>query len=479
MTRSSGHRPQSASARFGGALSRRVRHVHFVGIGGIGMSGIAEVLLNLGFEVSGSDLRATAATERLAGLGGRVFQGHAPGHADGADVVVTSSAVAPDNPEVARARELEIPVIPRAEMLGELMRLKYAVAVAGSHGKTTTTSMIAVLLHHAGLDPTVVIGGRLNIFGSNARLGQGDYLVAEADESDGSFLKLFPSMAVVTNIDAEHMSHFQTMENLERAFVEFANRVPFYGTAILCLDDPRVRGILPAVGRRHVTYGFDPAAAVRAGEPAPEGEGSAFDAFAGDRPLGRFRLNVPGRYNVQNALAAIAAGLDLALPPDTIREGLALFRGVDRRFQTKGVRRGVRVVDDYGHHPTEIRATLEAARSVAPARVIAVFQPHRYSRLRDLWREFATAFAGADVLFCTPIYPAGEAPLPGVTTEALLADIRAHGPRDAFYEADFPGLARRVADLAAPGDLVITFGAGNIYQAGEMLLQLLAEGETK
>jgi UDP-N-acetylmuramate--alanine ligase len=453
------------------------KRIHLVGIGGIGMSGIAEVLLNLGFEVSGSDLRATAVTERLASLGGRIFQGHNAGQVAGADVVVVSSAVLPDNPEVAQARGLQVPVIPRAEMLGELMRLKYALAVAGSHGKTTATSMIAVVLHHAGLDPTVVIGGRLNIFGSNARLGQGDYLVAEADESDGSFLKLFPSLAVITNIDAEHMSHFQTMENLDRAFVEFANRVPFYGAAVLCLDDPRVRNILPAVERRQITYGFDPAADVRAGEPVPDGEGSRFEVYARGQALGPFRLHVPGRYNVQNALAAVAAGLDLGLPPDVIREGLALFRGVDRRFQTKGVCRGVRVVDDYAHHPTEIRATLAAARSVTRGRVIALFQPHRYTRVRDLWREFAAAFAGADVLFCTPIYPAGEAPLPGVTSEALLADIRLHGPREARYAADFPELARQVAGLAAPGDLVITFGAGNIYQAGELLLQLLAEGE--
>lgn len=457
------------------ALYRRARRVHFVGVGGIGMSGIAEVLLNLGFEVSGSDLRDTEITRRLARLGARVAAGHAAGHLDGADVVVVSTAIGPDNPEVRRARELRIPVIPRAEMLGELMRMKFAVAVTGTHGKTSTTSMIAVLLHHAGVDPTAVVGGRLNIFDSSARLGQSEFLVAEADESDGSFLQLFPTVAVVTNIEPEHMEHFGTLDRLLDAFTAFVHRLPFYGTAILCLDDPNVRVILPRLDRRIRSYGFRPDADIRAEKIAIEPAGSRFDVVQQGASLGTFRLAVPGRHNVQNALAAVAVGLELGLAPDAIRAALAEFQGVDRRFQLRGTRRGVRVVDDYGHHPTEIRVTLEAARATGPRRLIAVFQPHRYSRVAALGGEFATAFGGADAVFATAIYPAGEAPLPGVSGRALADAIRAGGHPDVRYEEDFHRLAGAVAELAAAGDLVVVFGAGNINQVSPLILEALGE----
>lgn len=437
------------------------------------MSGIAEVLLNLGFEVTGSDLRSTPVTRRLAELGGRVWTGHNPDQVAGADVVVVSSAIDPANNEVRQAREQQIPVIPRAEMLGELMRMKFAVAVSGSHGKTTTTSMIAVMLNEAGMDPTVVIGGRLNIFGSNARLGQGDFLVAEADESDGSFLKLFPTIAVITNIDAEHMNYYTSMDHLKRTFVDFINRAPFYGTAILGLDDPNVRAILPAVARRCLTYGFSADADFRVESVTPAGEGSDFTASHHGIGLGNFRLHVPGDHNIQNAMAAIATGVDLAIPLPVIQRSLEVFQGVDRRFQTRGNKGGIRVVDDYGHHPTEIRATLQAARGLNPGRLVAVFQPHRFSRLRDLWDEFAAAFQDVDLLAIAPVYPAGEAQLEGITSERLLAVIQARGLVDGFFEQDFDELARRLVGRLRPGDLVITFGAGNIYQVCDKILQRL------
>lgn len=461
----------------GGTMSSRIRRVHFVGIGGIGMSGIAEVLANLGFDVSGSDLRATPVTQRLTSLGCRVGTGHSADQVEGADVVVVSSAIDVTNPEVRRARELGVPVIPRAEMLAELMRMKFSTAVAGSHGKTTTTSMVSILQHHAGLDPTVIIGGRLNIFGSNARLGSGEYLVAEADESDGSFLHLFPSLAIVTNIDAEHMGHYGTLENLRHAFIDFVNRVPFYGAAILCLDDPNVQTILPSVDRRVLTYGFTRSADLRAGEPVPEGEGSRFEAWFRGDPLGTFRLHVPGRHNVLNALATVATGLELGIGVPVIASALEEYRGVDRRFQTRGTARGVRVVDDYGHHPTEIRATLQAARSIAQGRVMALFQPHRFTRLRDHWDDFATSFYDADTVLVTDVYTAGEEPLDGISGETITEAIRSHGHRHVTFVGGLEALAAAAAREAREGDLVIAFGAGSITQACPLILQHL-EGES-
>jgi UDP-N-acetylmuramate--alanine ligase len=464
----------SGKANWTGGIFGKVRRVHFVGVGGIGMSGIAEVLLNLGFDVSGSDIRASRTTGRLETLGCRFFPRHAPENVEKADVVVVSSAITADNIEVARAHELQIPVIRRAEMLGELMRLKYSVTVAGSHGKTTTTSMISVLLHHCGLDPTIVIGGRLNIFGSNARLGQGPLLVAEADESDGSFLKLFPTMAVITNIDAEHMDFYGTMDGLKQTFLDYINRIPFYGLAILCLDDANVASIIPHVQRRYLTYGFSTNADLTADIISQEEGGSRFQAVFQNRNLGEFRLRVPGTYNILNSLSAIAAGLELSVPADQIREGLIAYEGVDRRFQLLGEVAGIRVIDDYGHHPTEIRATLEAARALSPRRILAVFQPHRYSRVSALWEEFATAFGDADLVFCADIYPAGEKPLADITGERLHEAIRASGgDKPVHFEPDFQQLADRIAAQAAPGDMIITFGAGNIYEVGHLVLDRL------
>ncbi len=456
------------------ALARGIRRVHFVGIGGSGMNGIAEILVRMGFRVTGSDLRVNPAVERLAALGCTVFEGHRAENAAGADVVVVSSAVPPDNPELHQARADRVPVIPRAEMLGELMRMKYAVGVAGAHGKTTTTAMAALLLHHAGMDPTVVIGGRLSHFDANARLGLGPCMVAEADESDGSFLKLFPTVAVVTNIDAEHLGHYGNMGNLCRAFVDYVNRVPFYGGAVLGIDNGLVRAMVPVINRRYVTFGFAGDARVRGENYRAGEEGSRFRVYRGKEALGEVSLAIPGRHNAQNALAVVAVGLELEIPMRTIGEALALFRGADRRFQTRGVARGVRVVDDYGHHPTEIRATLEAARGIARGRVIAVFQPHRYSRVHALWDDFCAAFGDADAVWCTEIYPAGEDPIPGVTGEALAVGTRCRDGKAGFCPS-FGALARRIAREAAPGDLVITFGAGNIHQVcGEILSQLSA-----
>ncbi|MBN2430946.1 MAG: UDP-N-acetylmuramate--L-alanine ligase [Acidobacteria bacterium] len=451
----------------------KMRRVHFVGIGGIGMSGIAEVLLNLGFEVSGSDIRTSHTTTRLQSLGCRFVARHSAENVANADVVVVSSAITRDNIEVERAHQLQIPVIRRAEMLGELMRLKYAVTVAGSHGKTTTTSMISVLLHHCGLDPTIVIGGRLNIFGSNARLGQGPLLVAEADESDGSFLKLFPTIAVITNIDAEHMDFYGTMDDLKQTFLDYINRIPFYGLAILCLDDANVQSVIPRIERRYITYGFSKSADLTAEILAQEGGGSHFRAIYQNRDLGEFHLQVPGTYNILNSLSAIATGLELSLPVPQIQAGLQAYEGVDRRFQLLGEVGGVRVIDDYGHHPTEIRVTLEAARALSPRRVVAVFQPHRYSRVQSLWEQFSTAFFNADLLFCTEIYPAGEKPRADITGEGLYQSIRAHGHKQVYFEPDFHRLAAQITDRAAPGDMIITFGAGNIHEVGQLVLDRL------
>jgi UDP-N-acetylmuramate--alanine ligase len=454
-------------------MFRRIQHVHFVGIGGSGMSGIAEVLLNLGYTVSGSDLRRSATTDHLVALGARVLEGHAAAHVVGAHVVVVSTAVQRDNPEVIEARHAGIPVIPRAEMLAELMRLKYSVAVAGSHGKTTTTSMTALVLDRGGLDPTVVVGGRLNVLGSGARLGRGEFLVAEADESDRSFLKLTPTIAVVTNIDREHLDTYRGLADIQDAFVGFVNKVPFYGAVVLCLDDAPVQDILPRVERRMVTYGLSPQAQVSARDVEVGPEGSQFVVASGDAVLGRVRLSVPGAHNVLNALAAVAVGLDLGVPFESIRAGLESFSGVDRRFQVRGEAGGVTVVDDYGHHPTEIRATLETLRRYAGARrTVVLFQPHRFSRTQALWDDFCRAFHLADVLLVTDIYAASEAVIPGVTAEALVAALIEKGHRHALYAGALPAAAERLLSEVRSDDVVLTLGAGSVWTAGEELLRV-------
>jgi UDP-N-acetylmuramate--alanine ligase len=453
----------------------RRQHLHFTGIGGIGMSGIAEVLLNLGYRISGSDLKLSPVTDRLAGMGATVYEGHDAANVGGARALVVSSAVDEQNPEVQEARRLQIPVIPRGELLAELMRLKYGIAVAGSHGKTTTTSMIATILHHADLDPTVVVGGRVGALGSNALVGRSDFLVVESDESDGSFLKLAPIVAVVTNIDREHLDHYPNLEAIEAAFIEFVNRVPFYGACIVCLDDPNVQAILPAIKRRTITYGTTAQADMEAIDISCGYFANDFNLRYRGADLGQFHLRVPGRHNVLNAMAAAAVAMELEVKPGAIREALAAFSGVDRRFQVRGKERGITVVDDYGHHPTEIRATLDAARQCGFRRVHVLFQPHRYSRTFHLMDEFARSFHQADTLFVTDIYAASESPIEGVTAEALVERIRQFGHRAAEYVGTIDQGADELFAVAADGDMVLTLGAGNVWQAGEKLLARLAE----
>jgi UDP-N-acetylmuramate--alanine ligase len=456
----------------------KIQRVHFVGIGGIGMSGIAEVLLNLGYKVSGSDLKPSPTTERLRQLGAQVFDhGHAAANLSGAEVVVTSSAIARDNPEVAEARRLHVPVIQRAEMLAELMRLKYGIAIAGMHGKTTTTSMVAAVLAAGGLDPTVIVGGRVEAMGSNARLGKSQYLVAEADESDRSFLKLSPILAVVTNIDREHMDCYRDMPDVEQAFVDFIDRVPFYGMALLCHDDERLRGLLPRVERRIVTYGQREGSDFRiTGETvcsAEEGPGSRFVVNYRGADLGAFRLHVPGAHNVLNATAAVAVGIGLDIAMPAIREALENFRGVDRRFQVIGRAGGITIVDDYGHHPTEIRATLAAARQCGFGRIHVIFQPHRYTRTRDLAQEFAGAFTAADTVQVLDIYAASEPPISGITAEALAPTIRT-ASATANYAPSFADAVETVCSIASSGDLVLTLGAGNVFHLAPEIVSRLA-----
>jgi len=453
--------------------TRHSSHVHFVGIGGIGMSGIAEVLLNLGYHVSGSDLKESDVTRRLGGLKAQISVGHRAENLVHADVVVISSAVKRDNPEVLAARERKIPVIPRAEMLAELMRLKYAVAVAGSHGKTTTTSMIATVMSAAGLDPTAVVGGKVNVLDSNAKLGKSELMVVEADESDGSFLKLHPSLAVVTNIDPEHMDHYGSLDVLQSAFVEFCNRVPFYGLNVLCLDHPNVQALLPRLEKRFVTYGTAHMADYRLEGVHLDGFTTRFHAFRREEPLGEFRVRMVGAHNALNALAVIAVAEEMDIPLDTVRTALAEFGGVQRRFTVKGEARGITIVDDYGHHPTEVMATLAGARRAFGRRVVVVFQPHRYTRTRDLLREFATSFNDADVVYVTGVYAAGEEPIAGASGEALVDAIRAHGHRDVTYVERRVDAAHAVLPRLKDGDLVLTLGAGDITQVGPELLGLL------
>lgn len=453
-------------------MFRTFQHVHFVGIGGSGMSGIAEVLLNLGYTVSGSDLKRSGVTDRLEALGARVFEGHRAEQVQGAHVVVTSTAARSDNAEVVEARRLSVPVIPRAEMLAELMRLKYGVAVAGSHGKTTTTSMVALVLDRGGLDPTVVVGGRLNVLGSGARLGKGDFIVAEADESDRSFLRLSPTLAVVTNIDREHLDTYRDLADIQDAFVGFVNKVPFYGAAILCIDDEPVRQVLPRIERRMVTYGLEAPSHTSARELETSGFGSRYVATWRGEALGPIEIKVPGRHNVLNSLAAVAVGLDLDIPFDKVRDGLAAFTGVDRRFQVRGEQGGITVIDDYGHHPTEIRATLQALRSRAgKARTVVLFQPHRFTRTQALWEEFCAAFGGADVLRLTDIYAASEEPIPGIDAKSLASAIAAHGHPDVAYTGDIKTAAIALRDEVREGDVVLTLGAGNVWTAGEEVLR--------
>jgi len=451
---------------------RRYQHVHFVGIGGSGMSGIAEVLLNLGYTVSGSDAKRSPVTERLEAHGARVAEGHAAANLGDAHVVVTSTAVRRDNPEVLEARRRGVPVIPRAEMLAELMRLKYGVAVAGSHGKTTTTSMVALVLDRGGLDPTVVVGGRLGVLGSGARLGRGDFMVAEADESDRSFLKLTPTIAVVTNIDREHLDTYRDLADVQEAFLGFVNKVPFYGVAVLCLDDAPVQDILPRVERRVLTYGLSPQARVSARDLEIGPSGSTYTATLDGEALGTVTLSVPGSHNVANSLAAVAVGLDLGVPFDAIRGGLESFTGVDRRFQVRGEAGGVLVIDDYGHHPTEIRATLDALRRRAgPRRIVVLFQPHRFTRTQALWDDFCKAFHQADVLLLTDIYPASEEPIPGITAESLARAIAGRGHRSVAWAGDLRAATERLAAEVREGDVVLTLGAGSVWTAGDELLR--------
>jgi UDP-N-acetylmuramate--alanine ligase len=456
----------------------RVRHVHFIGIGGIGMSGLAEILRTMDFDVSGSDMKASDITRRLETLGVKVHVGHKAENVHGADVVVHSSAIAQNNPELARARAMEIPAISRGEMLAELMRVKYCVTIAGSHGKTTTTSLVATVLRHAGLDPTVVVGGKVNALGSNARLGAGDLFVAEADESDGSFLRLAPTVAVITNIDAEHLDHYGTHENVKDAFVQFANQVPFYGLCVMCIDHPHVQAILPRVQRRHVTYGTSRQADYRAKDIRFEGVETYFDAYRKNEPLGEYMVRMPGAHNVQNALAVLAAADELEVPLNVVRDAMAQFHGVQRRFtilgqptiEKNGAKGDVMIVDDYGHHPAEIEATLAAAQKSFDRRVVVAFQPHRYTRTHSLFEEFTRAFNGADVLVITDVYAAGEKPIEGATGEALAAAVHAHGHHAVRYVKDKKNVKDALLEIVEPGDLVIALGAGDINASARDLL---------
>ena len=450
------------------------QHLHFVGIGGIGMSGIAEVLLNLGYTITGSDLKLSAVTERLRTLGAGIYEGHRAENVGPAQAVVVTSALDATNAEVAEARRRQIPVIPRGELLAELMRLKYGIAVAGSHGKTTTTSLAAAMLSHAGLDPTVVVGGRVGVMGgSNARVGQSDFLVVESDESDGSFLKLAPIIALVTNIDREHLDHYANIEVIRQAFADFVNKVPFYGAAILCLDDENVQQILPQVKRRTITYGTSAQADLVIRDVEPGHLASRFRLDHRGKDLGEFMVPLPGAHNVLNATAVVAVGLELDVPVEKIIAGLKTFTGVDRRFQLKGRERGVTVIDDYGHHPTEVRATLAAARTCQFRRVHVLFQPHRYTRTAHLMDDFARAFHQADSVFVTDIYAASEAPIAGVSGEVLAERLRDFGHKGAEYVATLDRGVERLIVSAAEGDAIITLGAGSVSQMGEPILKLL------
>jgi UDP-N-acetylmuramate--alanine ligase len=457
-------------------MYRKAQKVHFVGIGGIGMSGIAELLVNLGHQVSGSDLRESANTRRLSEMGATIYVGHHPDQVEDAEVVVYSSAVTPDNPEVAAAKERHVPVIRRAEMLAELMRLKYGVAVAGSHGKTTTTSLVSAVLQAGGLDPTVVIGGRLRTLGTNVRLGQGEWLVAEADESDGSFLHLSPVLVVVTNVDAEHLDHYGSFERIKDTFAEFINQVPFYGAAVVCLDDPPLQGLLPRIEKRVITYGLSAQADIRATDVKAKGMQTTFTVWHGEDRLGEMTIGFAGRHYVLNSLAAVAVAVELGVDFSAYAHEFTEPWSVGRRFEVKGERAGVIVMDDYAHHPTEILATLDGVRqSFSERRVVVAFQPHRYTRTRDLIEKFATAFYGADVVLVSDIYPAGEKPIPGVTAEGLAREAGAHGHKDVSYVGDLEAAFRRLREVVRPGDVVVTMGAGDVWRLGPRFLDEAAD----
>lgn len=457
-------------------MFEKYRVIHFVGIGGIGMSGIAEVLANLGYEVTGSDIKESDTTRRLRGLGIKIHLGHLEENVGKAHVVVISSAVPESNPEVKAARRQSIPVIPRAEMLAELARLKYSILVAGAHGKTTTTSLISTVLGHGGFDPTIIVGGKLKATGSNARLGQGEFLVAEADESDGSFLKLSPTIAVVTNIDREHMEFFRDMQSLKNAFLSFINKVPFYGVAFICNESGHIRELLPDIHRRFLTYGFTDSSDIHAREIEKRFMSTSFDVVCGGKDLGRFSIPIPGMHNVLNALACIGVALELKMEVSDIRKALSSFSGIQRRFELKGEAKGVRVYDDYGHHPTEIRATLSAAKENirfigGSARLFAVFQPHRYTRTADLMDEFASSFEGPDTLVLLDIYPAGEKPIEGITSEVLFKKIKGKGDTQVVYPAGKDEALKYLLSEMKAGDVLLTLGAGDVWKLGEKVLE--------
>ncbi|MFZ2446765.1 MAG: UDP-N-acetylmuramate--L-alanine ligase [Syntrophobacteraceae bacterium] len=458
-------------------MFKRYQRIHFIGIGGIGMSGIAELLLNLGYKVSGSDQKTSDLTARLASLGATIHAGHDPENVRGADVVVVSSAISEENPELAAARRFpKVPVIRRAEMLAELMRLKYSVLVAGAHGKTTTTSMVSTVLTRGGLDPTVVIGGRLNAWGVNAKLGTGEFMVAEADESDGTFLLLPPTIAVVTNIDLEHLDYYRDLDHILETFLRFINKVPFYGQAVLCLEDENIQAILPRVEKRFVTYGFSSQADFQARDVRTSGLSSTYRAFYQGEEIGEMEITIPGRHNVLNSLAAVAVAHELEIAWPAVRAGLRDMTGVQRRFQIKGESRGVLVLDDYGHHPTEIRAVLETLASCYPdRRRIVVFQPHRYTRTQALMEQFSRCFYHSDVLLLTEIYAASEKPIPGITGARLVEEIAAHGHHDLHFCPTPDEMLEKLTSIMLPGDVVITLGAGNVWQIGEALLEKLKD----
>ena len=439
------------------------------------MSGIAEVLLNLGYEISGSDIASSDTTIRLDDLGAAISIGHAKGNIGSADVVVTSTAVRPDNEEVIEAHKRNIPVIPRAEMLAELLKMKFSIAVSGSHGKTTTTSMVAAVLAHGGLDPTLVIGGKLASIGGNAKLGDGEAIVAEADESDGSFLKLSPCIAVITNIDKEHLDYYRNLKDIREAFLKFANTVPFYGATILCVDDPNIKEITPRIKRRMISYGLSPDADYQAKDITFAGASSIFSLYERNVLLGTIKLHAPGTFNVYNSLAAVAVAREMDIPFPAIKEGLKNFSGVHRRLEVRGRKNDVTVVDDYGHHPTEIKATLTAARQIWSGRLIVVFQPHRYTRTEALFTEFLTAFDNADILIITDIYAASEEPIPGVTAEKLSREIKKSSQKDVRYLPDFDEIVEYLLKTVGPADVVLTQGAGNVYKIGETLLKQIPE----
>ena len=454
-------------------MIRKFNHIHFVGIGGIGMSGIAEVLLNMNYQISGSDLVESKLTRRLQRLGVKIYKGHNPSHISGADVVVYSSAVPDDNVELQEAKRRQAPVIPRAEMLAELMRMKFSIAIAGAHGKTSTTAMVAMVLDEAGLDPTFVVGGRLMVPSRHARLGQGEILVAEVDESDRTFLKISPIMAVVTSIDREHLDYYRDLEDIKDTFVDFVNKVPFYGTVILCLDQPNIQSIIPRIERRIITYGFCSQADLVAAELKMEGFHSDFEVtFRGDK-LGQVRLKLPGEHNVLNSLAVIAVALDLGIDFPTISKALREFQGTERRLQLKGTMNDIMVIDDYGHHPTEIQVTLNTLKTCWNRRTVVVFQPHRYSRTKHLLQDFARSFYQADLLVVTEIYPAGERPIKGVNGELIARAIKNFGHKRVVFINKLMDIPIHLKEVIQPGDILLTLGAGDVWRVGEAFLQLV------